>query len=237
MSHSSAGRFLGSMAKQLDHRFGIRAWLRGEPRPPSGGFDLDGEKLIDWGWICAHLPRTSQRALEIGCGNSPVLPTMLALGYHVTGVDPDPTVTRQISGFSFIQGDFNEVNLAPGFDVIVACSSIEHFGISGRYGSSEDESADLRAMRKIHQLLSHSGIVLLTVPVGSDAVVRPWHRIYGNERLKLLLSGFETVKSRFLLKQPWGPWHEVNRDMALSFPPDPIRYALGELMLRKRNAN
>ena len=44
-----------TMQKGLDREFGVRAWLRGEPRPPRGGFDLAGEKIIDWGWICANL--------------------------------------------------------------------------------------------------------------------------------------------------------------------------------------
>jgi SAM-dependent methyltransferase len=229
-----AGKMIGEIARQTDRRFGVRAWLRGEPRPPAGGFDLDGEKLIDWGWICAHLPRQRQRALEIGCGSSPVLPAMLALGYDVTGVDLEGTVARQISGFAFLKGDFNHLELSPGFDVIVACSAIEHFGLSGRYGSTEDQAADLKAMRKIRHLLKSTGTMFLTIPVGADAIFRPWHRVYGASRLPSLLAGFEVVESRFLLKEPWGPWHEVSRDEAIQFPPDPIRYGLGEMILRTK---
>ena len=40
----AVGNAIGTLARQVDRRFGIRAWLRGEPRPPAGGFDLDGEK-------------------------------------------------------------------------------------------------------------------------------------------------------------------------------------------------
>lgn len=221
-----------AIAKNLDRRLGIRPWLRGEPR---GGFDLAGEKLIDWGWICANLPRASQRALEIGCGNSPVLPTMLALNYEVVGVDLDATVVREISGFSFIQGDFNQVKLSDGFDVIVACSAIEHFGLSGRYGSSEDEDGDLKAMQKIATLLKPTGLLFLTIPVGADMVFRPWHRVYGEKRLKSLLNGFEVVQSRYLVKEPWGPWHSVTYDVALQAPAEQARYGLGEMILRTKN--
>ncbi len=228
------GRSLGTLAKRLDNEFAIRAWLRGDPRPPRGGFDLDGEKIIDWGWICAHLPPGSKKALEIGCGESPVIPTMLARGYHVVGLDFDPKIARQLSGlngFKFVQGDFNSANLKPGFDVIIACSAIEHFGLSGRYGSSEDSDGDLRAMQRIHSLLARTGIVMLTVPVGQDVVHRPWHRVYGSHRLPLLFSGFRTVQSRFLVKQPWGPWRETTENIALSQPPVLQRYALGEFIL------
>ena len=51
------GNAIGTVARRVDRRVGVRAWLRGDPRPPAGGFDLDGEKLLDWGWICANLPR------------------------------------------------------------------------------------------------------------------------------------------------------------------------------------
>lgn len=220
-----------TIAKNLDRRLGIRPWLRGEPR---GGFDLAGEKVIDWGFICANLPRMHQRALEIGCGNSPVLPTMLALGYEVVGVDLDATVAEEISGFSFIRGDFNQVELTKDFDVVVACSAIEHFGLSGRYGSSEDEDGDLKAMRKIAALLKPLGQLFLTIPVGTDMVFRPWHRVYGERRLKTLLEGFQVVQSRFLVKEPWGPWHEVPRDTAVRAPSDQARYGLGEMILRTK---
>src|SRR5215471_13065922 len=162
-------RALTSFAKRLDRRYGLREWCRGEPRPPCGGFDLAGEKIIDWGWICVHLPRGSLRALEIGCGESPIIPAMLARGYEVTGIDLDAGITTAVNGFGFIRGDFNEIDLIPGFDLIVACSSIEHFGIPGRYGASPDQDADFKAMRKILSLLSHTGQVLLTIPVGTDA--------------------------------------------------------------------
>jgi hypothetical protein len=225
------GSAAGKIARKVDRQFGIREWLRGEPRPPKGGFDLAGEKIIDWGWICVNLPAGPRRALEIGCGESPVIPAMLARGYQVVGLDFDGKISTQVSGFTFVQGDFNSVELTPGFDVIVACSAIEHFGLSGRYGSEEDESGDLKAMRRIRSLLSPAGVVLLTIPVGADMVHRPWHRVYGNQRLSLLLDGFRVVQSRFLIKEPWGPWRESTKDAALAQPPDIRRYALGELML------
>lgn len=224
-------RALGSLAKRLDKEFAIRAWLAGEPLPPRGGFDLAGEKILDWGWICANLPHGPKRALEIGCGESPVIPTMLARGYDVVGLDFDPKISKQIGGFTFVQGDFNKAVLKPGFDVIVACSAIEHFGLSGRYGSAEDVDGDLKAMQRIRSLLSGDGIVMLTVPVGSDVVHRPWHRVYGNQRLPLLLDGYRVIQSRFMAKEPWGPWHETTQSVALAQPPDIRRYALGELML------
>jgi len=230
------GKYLGNAAKRLDREFAIKAWLRGEPRPPGGGFDLAGEKIIDWGWICVNLPPGRKRALEIGCGESPVIPAMLAQGYDVVGVDFDSRLSRELGDFTFVQGDFNEVALVPGFDVIVACSAIEHFGLSGRYGSGEDHDGDLKAMRRLRSLLAPDGIAMLTIPVGTDVVHRPWHRVYGGRRLPLLLEGFRLVKSRFLIKEPWGPWRESTETLALAQPPDIRRYSLGEFILSPNGA-
>jgi SAM-dependent methyltransferase len=227
------GKAIGTVARRVDRRFGVRAWLRGEPRPPAGGFDLDGEKLLDWGWICANLPRGRKKALEIGCGESPVIPAMLAMGYEVVGVDLGDRLASLVSGFTHVRGDFNQIDLDSDFNVVVACSSIEHFGLSGRFGSSEDPSGDLKAMQKISRLLLPGGLLFLTIPAGRDAVHKPWHRVYGRERLPRLLQGFEIVQQRFLSKKPWGPWQEANKEGALEYPADIRRYALGQWILRK----
>lgn len=225
---------IGKVAKKLDREFGIRAVLKGEPRPPRGGFDLAGEKLLDWAWICVNLPDPPKRALEIGCGESPILPAMIAKGYDVTGIDFDPIVSSVNSGFQFVQGDFTAVELRSGFDVVVACSVIEHIGLSGRYGSSEDPDGDLKAMRKIGSLLAPGGLALITVPVGVDVVHRPWHRVYGQQRFPLLLEGYSIVRSRFMVKEPFGPWCEKDQSAALNYPINLRGYALGELMLRAK---
>lgn len=217
----------------LDREFGVRAWLRGEPRPPRGGFDLAGEKIIDWGWICANLPSGPRRALEIGCGESPILPGMLARGYKVTCVDLDNAILQELNGFSFIEGDFNEVELVPEFDIIIACSSLEHFGLAGRYGSHADSDADLKAMQRIYNLLSPRGQAFVTIPIGQDVVHLPWHRVYGRERLPRFLQGFAIKSSCFWAKQPWGPWFETTLKHALNQPISLQRYALGQFLLVK----
>ncbi len=227
------GRALGRLLQKADRQFGLLAWLRGELRPPAGGFDLRGEKALDWGWVCVNLPPSPQRGLDVGCGESPTVPAMLALGYEVTAVDLEYPLDRQLAGLNFVRGDFNKVLLEPGFDVVVACSTVEHIGLSGRYGSAEDTDGDVRAMSKIAALIKPEGVVILTVPVGKDAVFRPWHRVYGRQRIGSLLNGFQILKSQAYIKQPWGPWQATTLDAALDFAADQVRYALGQMVLRK----
>jgi Caenorhabditis protein of unknown function, DUF268 len=228
------GHAVRKLVKSTVHEMGLAAWLHGDVRPPRGGFDLRGEKIIDWGWICVNLPKGPTRALEIGSGESPIIPAMLALGYDVTAVDLSEDISSVLSGMKFHYADFMKMELETGFDVIVLCSVVEHIGLAGRYNSREDPEGDLKAMRKVLQLLSPRGQLFLTIPVGKDSVHRPWHRVYGRERLKQLLDGFEVIQSRFLLKHSWGPWHLAEEEVALSFGPDVQRYALGEFILRKQ---
>jgi hypothetical protein len=227
------GQLIGRVAKQVDRRFGIRQWLRGEPRPPAGGFDLEGEKLIDWGWICANLPRRAARALEIGPGKSPVIPAMLALGYDVTAIDLWDDPSTIIGGINFIHDDFNATKIGGLFDVIVLCSVVEHIGMHGRFNSEDDSDGDLSAMKKVAELLRADGQLFLTIPVGADVVLSPWHRVYGRKRLPLLLQDFDVMSARYLMKEPNGPWGVVTREAAMDAPFDARRYALGELILQK----
>jgi hypothetical protein len=230
----SLGNALGSLVRKINGRFGIQALLNGEPRPPAGGFDLKGEKFLDWGFVCANLPHGPMRALEIGPGRSPIIPAMLAVGYDVTAIDIASDLSKQFAGIRFIKGDFTTVQFETGFDVVVACSTVEHVGLSGRYGSVEDADGDLKTMRKVHGLLEPHGVLFLTIPMGVDGVYRPFHRVYGRERLPRLFEGFEEEKSRFLVKEPYGAWHAGDRNAALEYNASAQRYALGEYVLRKK---
>jgi hypothetical protein len=160
---------------------------------------------------------------------------MIALGYDVTAVDLSLDISSIFGGVNFHYGDFVEMERGAMFDVIVMCSVVEHIGISGRYNSSEDPQGDLKAMRKVFTMLAQAGLLFLTIPVGQDTVHKPWHRVYGKTRLRLLLEGFEIMQSRFLIKTPWGPWQPAAEKDALSFGPDIQRYALGQFILRKED--
>jgi hypothetical protein len=85
-----------------------------------------------------------------------------------------------------------------------------------------------------------SAIMLLTVPVGQDAVFAPLCRVYGKERLPRLLSGFVLEREMFWVKDAENRWVQCDEETALSFEAsagswDPLRnvYALGCFVLRK----
>jgi len=78
--------------------------------------------------------------------------------------------------------------------------------------------------------------MLLTIPVGNDLVVRPWHRVYGIQRLGLLLKGFRVVDKEFWSKRPGSnSWIQVSEVEAFSVRASESFYALGMFVLEADN--
>jgi hypothetical protein len=203
--------------------------LTGRPR-----FDLTGEKELSWGWVAANIPHGTGRALDIGGASSAVAPILVFMGYKVICVDLKYMPLYELESFELLVGDFNEVKLEPSsFDVVVLSSTIEHIGLVGRYDGSDEPDGDLRAMSKVNFLLKDDGLCVLTIPLGTDAVFAPWHRVYGCRRLPILLEGFDIVRSRFFAKRPWDKWYQVTEEEALAYPATVERYAFGLYVLRR----
>ena len=81
------------------------------------------------------------------------------------------------------------------FDIVISISALEHDGL-GRYGDPIDPNADLKAMHKIKSKYlkrDNNSIVILSVPVGKDAVLFNMGRVYGKIRLPMLGRGFELI--------------------------------------------
>jgi len=146
---------INGFIKKIDRRFGIRNRLRGMPAP---GFDLSGEKLMDWGWCLANLPKSPRMyILDVGCCEAPILPTAIALGHNVVGIDMSP-LPYQLKGMVFHQDNFLEIDLDDAtFDIVVLCSIVEHIGLIGRYNQNDLPDGDFLAMEKVSRILKPDG--------------------------------------------------------------------------------
>jgi hypothetical protein len=157
-------------------------------------------------------------------------------GGEVTGFDrqqvhlPYVMASLRVQTGDILDFDFGDAR----FDVVINCSSIEHVGLAGRYGSLDVPDGDLLAMGRMRRLLkAPAGIMLLTVPVGQDAVFSPLHRVYGARRLGLLLRGFRVAKEEFWSKRSGlNVWTKVSRQEALATRPSETFYSLGLFVLR-----
>lgn len=78
-------------------------------------------------------------------------------------------------------------------DVGISISSFEHDGL-GRYGDKLDPEGDLKTMKKIKKIIKKDGLLFLSVPVGPDCLVWNAHRIYGQERLPLLIKEWHLLE-------------------------------------------
>lgn len=143
------------------------------------------------------------------------------------------TKQRPMPNLAILKGNILDLKLPPhSFDVILNCSSVEHVGIAGRYGVvKEDLEADVRVMRELSHLLVPGGKMLLTLPVGQDRIVRPYHRIYG-KRLEHLLNGWRVVEQKFYIKRPGvNIYVQAGREEAVADEPTDKYYGLGLFVL------
>jgi SAM-dependent methyltransferase len=226
-------------------------WLRGVLRSAKRSVTGTGKILINaWGdrdieysYIASRLPQGPGEALDFGSAFANLSLHAIQRGWNVTGVDllPHPIYWKH-PGFRFVQGDFLQLEFPAGsFDLILNCSAVEHVGLPGRYDLKAPETdGDLAAMKKMLQLLKPGGMMLLTIPVGQDAVIAPLHRVYGANRLPKLLEGYDVTEKLFWVKNAENVWLQAEQSAAFAYIPtsdgeDTSRcsYALGCLTLRK----
>jgi SAM-dependent methyltransferase len=201
--------------------------------------DLSGDRDIEWSWVAANIADSSDgQALEVGPDPDAFLGLIAAQrGYHVTGVDLEmikcPHVHPQVD---IIQGDILQLDLPMNqFDLIINCSVVEHIGLIGRYGVSVSRAeGDLEAMQRLRAIMKSDARMLLTVPVGNDAVFPPLHRVYGSKRLPRLLSGFIVDKKEFWIKNAQNRWVPVPESEALNSRTEEKLYGLGCFVLQRR---
>jgi SAM-dependent methyltransferase len=162
--------------------------------------------------------------------------TAVFRGHRVVAVDLEACAFQfAAAGIEYLRRDFNQLTFEPAsFDQVINCSTIEHFGLAGRYGSVADEDADLVAMQRLADVLHPGGSMVLTIPIGCDGVFSPYHRVYGEERLPRLLDRFTIDREQYWAKPRDNRWNPVERETAIRQQGSPSFYALGLFVLKPR---
>ena len=204
--------------------------------------NLTGDRDVEWSWIAGHIPSGNGEALDFGNGGSSLGLAAAQRGYQVTAIDLEPvTWPYTHPRLRFIQGDIVALPFQPAqFDLVLSCSTVEHVGLAGRYGvATTNPDGDLEAMARLRIVLKPRGTMLMSVPLGKDAVFAPYCRVYGEQRLPMLLNGYIVEKEQYWVKDSHNTWRTAERRTALEFPADagswtPLRnvYALGLFVLR-----
>lgn len=94
--------------------------------------------------------------------------------------------------YSYFVDDFKKTGIL--VDAVISISSFEHDGL-GRYGDPLSPDADLLAMKNAGSYLKDDGVMFFAVPVGPDCIVINAHRVYGKQRLPMMLDGWDVVSA------------------------------------------
>ena len=74
----------------------------------------------------------------------------------------------------------------------------------------------------------------MTIPVGIDEVVAPFHRIYGHKRFPLLVEGYQIHEEEYWYKRDKNDrWIVCDKDTAFAVRGSFEAYALGLFVLTK----
>jgi SAM-dependent methyltransferase len=215
----------GDLAIQASNKI---ASSRGSPT-------LHGERWVEWSFTMARLAEGPGTTLDFGADVGFLSLAAAQRGHEVIALDRLPSALEyEHERVTHVEADILDRPLSERrFDQIVNCSSVEHVGLSGRYRSTEDMDGDLKAMAHMRVLLAPEGRMILTIPVGQDAICRPQHRIYGEQRLPRLLEGYRSEEEQYWHKPPKGDrWVQTDRSTALAVEGSATYYALGLLVLR-----
>lgn len=199
--------------------------------------NLAGDRDIEWSWVASQIPSGAGEALDFGPGGSNLGLLAAQKGFNVTSVDLEPVHWPYVhSQLKFVKGDILKLSLSKEhFDLVINCSTVEHVGLSGRYGVEEDRpDGDIGAMTRLCEFMKPEGVMLLTIPVGQDAVFPPLHRVYGAERLPKLLNRYVIKKEEYWIKDEQNQWVTADRNIALSRQAQRDLYGLGCFVLGLR---
>ena len=164
-----------------------------EYREREVGILLVNERIAEQPYVFAAVAGAGAaplRILDVGGAESTVGLSLASLGHDVTVVDPRGAVLDH-PRLSVIAARIDEVGDDVGpFDVAVALSAIEHFGLEHYTGEAGAARADVDAVRRMGELLAPGGRLVLTVPIGEPSV-DDFQRVYDLAGVRALVEGWD----------------------------------------------
>ena len=202
--------------------------------PPDASPSLAGDRDLEWTFCQSRLGDAPSRTLDFGADAGIPLSLAAALrGHEVVALDQlEVQGSVRHPAIRFVVGDILDRPLGEEkFDTVINCSTVEHVGLAGRYGSRDAGDGDLEAMGVLAEAMAPGAKQILTIPVGRDRVCAPQHRIYGEQRLPRLLERYEVVEEQYWRKGG-DAWEPSDRAAALAVEGSASFYALGLFVLR-----
>ena len=158
------------------------------------------ERVLEYSFAIGKLSRMEPgNLLDVGCvARMNLVPAVACeLGWKVWGIDIR-NYNFSHPNFTFTKGNILD-NLFPlkFFDAITAISTIEHIGIKGRYGLSENiVMGDMSTFNEIRDILKKEGKLIATVPFGNTYKISTLGRTYDEEHLKWFCRRWTVLEKR-----------------------------------------
>lgn len=165
------------------------------------------ERIVELPFVYSNLAADGygHQVLEFGCSQSLLAIRLASMGYTVTGVDlrAYPFVHPN---FTFYQGNIIDFEASETFDYIASVSVIEHIGL-GAYLEEKSEDDLALIVAKLYSLLSPTGKLIMTVPVGIPHV-NQFFRSFARAELTQLFSsaGFVQETARYYCRTEPKVW-------------------------------
>lgn len=177
------------------------------------------ERSIEYPWIAKNIADIKNcRVLDVGAKEGlPSTDILLNNLNSVYAIDINASqITPTTNNVIIKKGDIRSTPFENNFfDAVVVISTLEHVGVSGRYGIEQpDDTGDYKAMAEIFRILKPGGKVLITVPYGEGKSL-PLNRLYNDTRIDELLENF-TVNNKeyFRYLSQYEMWFEVSEPIA-----------------------
>ncbi|MBM3255692.1 MAG: class I SAM-dependent methyltransferase [Candidatus Omnitrophica bacterium] len=218
--------------------FGIRLFTRIFPEYFAKDTLAPTDRYIEYPFAVRNLPKPPARLLDVGCAGS-FFPLILAgFGYDAFAVDIRKyAIINKIKyeNFRFCNESIIKTGFPDNyFDAITAISTVEHIGLSGRYGISEDSSADKIAVAEMKRITKPNGIIILTVPFGKAKIIKPFSRIYDRDLINQLINTLKIEKEEYYMQDSRDDWYKCTKEEAGEVEATGSRFALCMLALVKR---
>jgi SAM-dependent methyltransferase len=156
----------------------------------------NSDRYLEYPWLLQNINIASGKILDVGSTASNMLYNFLPKAVEINSIDLNSKYIES-EAIKFAVGDIRKTNYEDNyFDVVSCISTLEHIGVSGRYGSDDDPEGDLRAVKEMGRILKPGGTMLVTVPYGIRDVL-PINKLYNKERIIRLFKDFSAVEIEY----------------------------------------